>query len=131
MIVQTPEGFNSKQAESTVLAFLAAWSAQDLPRVVEMFDEHAIFKASIGPEPGQTYIGRGEIEPAIRAMFERSAGTEFEVSQIFQIEGGAVVTWIATSAAPGARAKSPGIDLFQVRDGKITLKDAYRKVKPQ
>ena len=62
-------------------------------------------------------------------MFENAAGTQFDVIELFSFDGGAVVTWCVTARGNGEAVRSPGIDFFRVRDGKITLKDAYRKLK--
>lgn len=113
----------------TVKRFLDAWAAQDLESVLNIFDESATFKASMGPEPGKTYIGHDEIKPAVRSMFENAAGTQFDITELFLFDGGAVVTWCVTSQVNGETVRSPGIDVFRVRNGKITLKDAYRKLK--
>lgn len=117
-------------AMETVKRFLDAWARQDSDSVVNAFDENATFHASAGSAPGQAYVGRDQFAPAIQAMLEKAGGVVFEVTEMIPFDGGVVATWCATSqSADNTSVRAPGIDIFRVRDGKITLKDAYRKLK--
>lgn len=121
---------SSNEAIDIVKRFLDAWAHQDFDGVIASFDESATFHASVGPGPGQAYIGRDQIAPAVKSMFEKTIGIEFDVTELIPFEGGVVATWCVTSRGTNNEVvKSPGIDVFRVRDGKVILKDAYRKLK--
>lgn len=111
-----------------VAQFLAAWAAQDLDRVMQLFSADAVFVASTGPEPGRSLRGQAEIRLAIAAMFKATVGMTFDVTGIWGEGPDWFATW--TLSKPGADPASAvkGIDHFVVTDGRIDLKDAYRKV---
>lgn len=120
---------SAHESADVVRQFLDAWARQDFDGVMERFDDNAIFKASTGPEPGRTFVGRAQIASAVEAMFEAAAGSQFNVAELIPFDGGAVATWFVSSRdAHDEIVKSPGIDVFRVHAGKITLKDAFRKL---
>jgi ketosteroid isomerase-like protein len=113
--------------ETVVNDFLDAWGSGRVDAVMTLFSDDTVFVASQGPEPGQTYRGRSEIFPAVERMLATSAESRFRVTEVLPIEDGAVATWVIEGLpadAPGAK----GIDVFKVRDGRVTSKDAYRKL---
>jgi len=110
--------------------FFSAWAKQDLKAVIEIFSEDAVYCASQGPEPGKTYRGRQEIEPAVQVMFDAVGETKLKLVAIYPFEGGVTATWeVSGTDSNGQSVAVLGIDVFLVRNGHITLKDAYRKVK--
>jgi ketosteroid isomerase-like protein len=110
--------------------FFSVWAKQDLKTVVEIFSEDAVYCASQGPEPGKTYRGRQEIEPAVQVMFDAAGETKLKLVAIYPFEGGVTATWeVSGTDTNGQSVAVLGIDVFLVRNGHITLKDAYRKVK--
>lgn len=110
--------------------FFTAWAKQDLKTVIEIFSEDAVYCASQGPEPGKTYRGRLEIEPAVQVMFDAAGETKLKLVAIYPFEGGVTATWdVSGKDANGQPVVVLGIDVFLVHNGHITLKDAYRKVK--
>jgi len=115
-------------SQPTVTAFLDAWAACDAGRVMSLFADDAVFVGSVGSEPGQTHRGRAEIAPAVEKMLSAAQGTRFHVREVIPFDGGAVVTWAVDGTAGGGQAMNvKGIDVFRVRDGTVTFKDAYRK----
>lgn len=117
-------------AVEVVNRFFSAWARQDLKTVIGIFSENAVYSASQGPEPGKTYRGRQEIEPAVRVMFDAAGDTTLNLVAIYPFDGGATATWdVSGEDANGQSVAVLGIDVFLVQNGHITLKDAYRKVK--
>ncbi len=108
--------------------FLAAWAAQDVDRIMQLFAADATFIASTGPEPGCSLKGQDDIRAAIAAMFKATAGMAFAETGIWGDGADWFATW--TLSKPGADPASAvkGIDHFVVTGGRIDLKDAYRKV---
>ncbi|NWB31826.1 nuclear transport factor 2 family protein [Pseudomonas gingeri] len=110
--------------------FFSAWAKQDLKTVIEIFSEDAVYCASQGPEPGKTYRGRQEIESAVQVMFDAASETKLKLVAIYPFEGGVTATWeVSGTDSNGQSVAVLGIDVFLVRNGHVTLKDAYRKVK--
>ncbi|GAB5506857.1 MAG: hypothetical protein Rhirs2KO_20200 [Rhizobiaceae bacterium] len=106
--------------------FAGAWGRRDVSAVVELFAEDAIYFASVGPEPGRKATGKAEIRDLIEAMFAVDQGATSETSEPIIFDGGAFWSWRYT--LPDGSIEL-GCDLLRVANGKITLKDAYRKVR--
>jgi hypothetical protein len=93
------------------------------PTEAEIRDLLARF-ASVGPEPGTTYRGRNEIERGLRAMFAQDDGAAIDQGEPLVAAGRAVTAWTYRSATGRVER---GVDLWRFRDGRIAVKDAYRK----
>ena len=109
-----------------IRAFMQAWGQQDLEGVLHFFAPDAIFIASAGPEPGRTHQGHAAIRSAVSAMFATPQPASAVSTEICSSGTEYFVTWASHAPAAGITAK--GIDHFTIIDGKITLKDAYRKI---
>lgn len=108
--------------------FAEAWSTKRLDDVVALFDENGTYFASMGPGPGQKAIGHSEIRALVTTMFAVDQGAVAKTSDPIIFADGAFWTW--EYKMPNGDIEL-GCDFLRVKDGKITLKDAYRKVKAQ
>jgi ketosteroid isomerase-like protein len=110
--------------------FADAWAAHDVGGLLELMTDDAVYAASVGPEPGRTYHGHPELGAGFRAMFDHDAGAVIEQGEPIVFGESAVSTWAYHFASvDGSRHCERGIDLWRFRDGKICLKDAYRKTR--
>ncbi|MEU8247258.1 nuclear transport factor 2 family protein [Nonomuraea sp. NPDC048916] len=108
--------------------FADAWAGRDADGLLELMTDDAVYAASVGPEPGRTFRGRTELAAGFRTMFEHDAGARIEQGEPLILGEWAVSTWAYHFVrADGSRWSERGIDLWRFRDGKICLKDAYRK----
>jgi hypothetical protein len=112
--------------QTVLLKFAEAWSTKRLDDVVDLFDEKGVYFASVGPSPGQIATGHSEIRNLIETMFSVDQGAVVETSEPVIFADGAFWTWKYTM--PNG-AVELGCDFLCVKDGKILLKDAYRKLK--
>jgi len=106
--------------------FARAWGARDLDGIVALFAEDGIYAASVGPEPGTRAQGRPAIRALIAEMFKVDDGAVAETSEPVLFDGGAFWTWRYT--LPDGSVEL-GCDVPRCVDGKIALKDAYRKTR--
>jgi ketosteroid isomerase-like protein len=105
-----------------VAAFGAAWVAHDLETTLEMISDDCVFEAT-GPAPdGVRHVGRDAIRQAWHGIFDDSA-SQFEVEETFSAEGRVVQLWRYQWEGGHVR----GVDVFKVRDGKVTEKLSYVK----
>lgn len=112
--------------QEQLLDFAAAWGAKDLDRVMSYFADDAELRASAGPEPGLTSRGVDAIRAAVDAQF-RATGVFAEWEASGWVEGDrGVLRWRFVTGPE--RTPVIGCDLLELRDGSITLKDAYRKI---
>ncbi|WP_050777839.1 nuclear transport factor 2 family protein [Micromonospora sp. ATCC 39149] len=118
-------------AKSVVHQFFELGAKRDVDGAWDCFAEDAVWLASEGSEPGTTY-NKAEIRDLLVQMDKLGAEVAaqgmagvFE-EPVFLVNGDqAVVEW-SLRAADG-KIVERGIDLFTIKDGKILVKDVFRK----
>jgi len=112
-------------------AFAAAWNAHDLPALMRCVTDDCLFRASSGPLPcGVEYRGRREIEqgfPMIWTLFPDASWSG--VRHFVSGERGASEWTFRGTRPDGTRVEVLGCDLFDFRDGRIAVKNTFRKEK--
>ncbi len=92
-----------------------------------------MFEASAGSEVcGTRYAGREAVRAAFAEVFATFPDARWNGARHF-IQGDRGVsewTFTGTRAADGARVEVHGCDVFTFRDGKIAIKNSYRKNRP-
>jgi ketosteroid isomerase-like protein len=102
--------------------FGAAWADHDLERAISFLSDDAVFDAT-GPAPdGIRHAGLRAIREAWRPIFE-DRSSKFEVEETFAGSDRVVQLW--RYGWDGGHVR--GVDVFRVRDGKITEKLSYVK----
>lgn len=104
--------------------FAEAWGQRDVAAVLALMTPDAVYGASVGPEPGRRYCGHAEIAEGLEEMFAHDAGADIESHLPVILGDHAAGRWTYTFD-DGRREE--GVDLWRFQDGKIQLKDAYRK----
>src|SRR5256885_4336452 len=69
--------------EETLRAFGTAWENADLERLMDLMTDDCIYQASVGPEPGCTYVGRAAVRAGFEAMLARDSGSESRSGRFF------------------------------------------------
>lgn len=113
--------------ERLVRRFAEAWASHDLDRVMSFFSEDAVYRGSVGPEPGETWIGKGAIRDGITRMFALDAGSVPRQGTVMSSGDLVFAEWAYAFEDP-ARPPAIGCDLFRIVEDRIILKDSYRKV---
>ena len=111
--------------------FTDAWNSQDLEALMELMTDDCMFRASIGPEPGATFIGRDEVRRGFEQFLAGSDGpaprTETEkplISDNFAVTRW--TTYLAGSDDPPLVVRA--CDILGFEGNRIKFKDTYRKV---
>lgn len=117
---------------TTLAAFSAAWNRHDIEALMSFMTDDCVFQTAAGPQAcGARHVGL----VAVRAAFE-SAWLNFPDAQWindrhFVHQDFGVSEWTFTgTAADGTRVEADGVDLFTFKDGKIQLKNVFRKNRP-
>lgn len=117
---------------ATLKAFSDAWNRHDIDALMTYMTDDCVFQTAAGPDACGT---RHEGRPAVRTAFE-SAWLNFPDAQWingrhFVHEDFGVSEWTFTgTAADGTRIEADGVDVFTFKDGKIYLKNVFRKNRP-
>jgi rhodanese-related sulfurtransferase/ketosteroid isomerase-like protein len=111
-----------------LLQFGAAWARADLDALMGFVTDDCVYLASVGPEPGSSYRGREQVRRGFAAMLDYDRGQERHEGTVVIAGDRGFAEWsfIETTSDGGRIIR--GCDLFEFRDGRISRKDAYRKV---
>ena len=112
--------------------FADAWNRHDLDALMSMMTDDGVFEASAGPEVnGQRSEGRQAVRSAYAAVFETFPDARWTNARHFVAGDRGVSEWVFTGTrTDGTRVEVTGCDLFTIRDGKIAIKNSYRKNRP-
>ena len=109
--------------------FADAWNRHDLDALMSMMTDDGVFEASSGPEvTGHRSEGRQAVRAAYAAVFETFHDAHLANPRHFVAGNRGVSEWTFTGThTDGTRVEVNGCDLFTFRDGKIAVKNSYRK----
>jgi steroid delta-isomerase-like uncharacterized protein len=109
--------------------FADAWNRHDLDALMSMMTDDCTFEASAGAEVnGQRNEGTRAVRAAYAAVFETFPDAHWANPRHFIAGHRGVSEWTFTGTRKdGTRVEVTGCDLFTLRDGKIAIKNSYRK----
>ena len=112
--------------------FADAWNRHDLDALMSMMTDDCVFEASAGPQiDGQRSEGKEAVRTAYAAVFESFHDAHWANCRHFIVATRGVSEWTFTGTQQdGRRVEVTGCDLFTFRDGKIAIKNSYRKNRP-
>jgi ketosteroid isomerase-like protein len=109
-------------------AFGAAWDDANLERLMDLMTDDCIYQASVGPEPGRTYVGRAAVRAGFEAMLTHDADAESHGGRVFVAGNLGVSEWsYIQRGADGRVVEVRGCDILEFVGCKIARKDAFRK----
>lgn len=124
------------QTEDELLAllerFAKAWNGHDLDGLMGMMTEDGVFEASAGNfVNGERFEGQEAVRGAFAAVFEQFPDAQWSNPQHFVQGDRGVSEWTFTGTlADGRRVEVRGCDLLTFREGKIAVKNSFRKNRP-
>jgi steroid delta-isomerase-like uncharacterized protein len=112
-----------------LVRFAKAWNRHDLDALMSMMTDDCVFEASAGSEvDGQRSEGQQEVRAAFAAVFEAFPDAHWAAPRHFIAGNRGVSEWTFTGTRrDGTRVEVTGCDLFTFRDGRIAIKNSYRK----
>jgi steroid delta-isomerase-like uncharacterized protein len=114
-------------------AFAEAWNRHDVDALMSFMTEDCVFEASAGPDVcGTRYSGHEAVRAGFEQVWKIFPDAHWGNARHFVRGDRGVSEWTftGTRADDGARVEVHGCDLFTFRDGKIALKNSYRKNRP-
>lgn len=112
--------------------FGEAWNRHDLEALMSFMSEDCEFHAVAGPDAmGRSFIGREAVREgfALAWMTFPDAAWRDGVHFVAGDRGVSETTFTGTKA-DGSRVEARMVDVFTFRDGKIAVKNAFRKDRP-
>lgn len=107
------------------------FDTHDLDAIMRHFADDAVFDSPRGTERhGTRYEGKAAIREAFAARFAGIPDVRYGEDEHF-VDGdrGASEWTLSGTTTDGERIEVRGCDLWQIRDGKITRKDSYWKIR--
>ena len=113
-------------------AFADAWNRHDSEALMSFMSDDCVFEASAGTEvSGTRYVGREAVKAAYIEVFASFPDAHWGSARHFVHGNRGVSEWTFTGTrTDGSRVEVNGCDLFTFRDGKIAVKNSYRKNRP-
>jgi steroid delta-isomerase-like uncharacterized protein len=110
-------------------SFADAWNRHDVDAILSMMSHDCVFEASRGPDvKGTVYVGQEAVRRGIEEVFATFPDAQWRRPSHFMAGDRGVSEWIFTGTGPdGTRVEVQGCDVFTLRDGKIAVKNSYRK----
>ena len=113
-------------------AFADAWNRHDADALMTFMTDDCVFEASAGAEVwGARTQGREAVRAAYAEVWATFPDAQWRNARHFVCGDRGVSEWTFTGTrGDGTRVEVHGCDLFTFRDGRIALKNSYRKNRP-
>ncbi|MGV3529605.1 MAG: nuclear transport factor 2 family protein [Flavisolibacter sp.] len=110
-------------------SFADAFNAHDLDAIMAHMTEDCVFEASAGPDvDGEKFTGQVEVRRAFADVFASFPDAQWSNPRHFVSGDTGFSHWtFSGTRADGTKLEVTGCDLFTFRDGKIAVKNSYRK----
>ncbi len=123
----------SKNVTVEMLAeFGAAWNRHDIDALMSFMTDDCVFETVAGPEQwGARHSGQDAVRRAFAAAWQNFPDAQWRngVHWVAGDRGVSETTFVGT-ALDGSRVEANMVDIFTFRDGKIQVKNAFRKQRP-
>jgi steroid delta-isomerase-like uncharacterized protein len=113
-------------------AFADAWNRHDVDALMSFMTEDCVFESSAGPDVcGTRYVGKEAVRAGFAEVWSVFPDAHWGNPSHIVHEDRGVSEWTFTGTRPdGTCVEVHGCDLFTFKDGKISLKNSYRKNRP-
>ncbi|MDB5753455.1 MAG: hypothetical protein JWP65_3876 [Ramlibacter sp.] len=113
-------------------AFADAWNRHDIEALMRFMTSDCVFEASAGPDVcGVSYVGWEAVQAGFSEVWKTFPDARWNAPRHFVCGDRGVSEWTFTGTRlDGVRLEVNGCDLFTFRDGKIAIKNSYRKTRP-
>lgn len=125
---QSPES-TDRVLEQLLTAFADAWNRHDVDALMSMMTPDGVFEASSGNDvDGERHEGYQAVRAAYAAVFAQYPDAHWGQARHFVKGDRGVSEWTFTGTrTDGTRVEVTGCDLFTFQNGKIAVKNSFRK----
>ena len=113
-------------------AFADAWNRHDIDALMSFMAEDCAFHAVAGPDTlGRSFVGREAVREGFQLAWQTFPDAAWLDGDHFVCgDRGVSESTFCGTKADGTRIEARMVDVFTFRDGKIAVKNAYRKDRP-
>lgn len=112
-----------------LISFNEAWNRHDIEALMNCMADDCVFHGVAGPDlMGRTFSGRDEVRKGFALAWETFPDASWKEGEHF-VSGdrGVSESTFRGTTADGTRIEARMVDVFTFKDGKIAVKNAYRK----
>lgn len=112
--------------------FAAAWNSHDIEALMSFMDENCMFNAVAGPDLlGRQFKGRDAVREGFEMAWKTFPDAAWLDGEHFVAgDRGVSESTFSGTKADGSRIEARMVDVFTFHEGKIKVKNAYRKDRP-
>lgn len=112
--------------------FNDAWNRHDIDALMNCMADECVFHGVAGPDLlGRTFSGRDDVRKGFVLAWETCPDASWKDGEHFVSgERGVSESTFRGTKADGSRIEARMVDVFTFRDGKIAVKNAFRKDRP-
>ncbi len=112
--------------------FAAAWNRHDIDALMRFMADDCSFHAAAGPElNGRSFVGREAVRAGFQLAWQTFEDAAWLDGDHFVCgDRGVSECTFAGTKADGSRIEARMVDVFTFRDGKIAVKNVFRKDRP-
>lgn len=120
---------SNKITKEFLQSFADAFNAHDTKAIMSHMTADCVFEASAGSDAdGQKFTGQEQVRKAFEDVFTTFPDAHWGNPRHFISGDRGFTEWTFTGTKKdGARVEVTGCDLFTFKDGKIAIKNSYRK----
>ena len=109
-----------------------AWNQHDVEALMSFMTDDCQFHAVAGPDLlGRSFVGRDQVREGFEMAWKTFPDAAWEDGDHFVCgDRGVSETTFKGTKADGSRVEARMVDVFTFKDGKIAVKNAYRKDRP-
>ena len=113
-------------------AFADAWNRHDIDALMSFMADDCAFHAVAGPDLlGRSFVGRDAVREGFQLAWQTFPDAAWLDGDHFVCgDRGVSESTFRGTKADGTRVEARMVDVFTFRDGKIVVKNAYRKDRP-
>lgn len=113
-------------------AFSDAWNRHDIDALMSFMADDCVFHAAAGPElQGRTFAGHEAVREGFQLAWQTFPDAAWLDGEHFVCgERGVTESTFCGTKSDGTRIQARMVDVFTFRDGKILVKNAFRKDRP-
>lgn len=118
---------NSDSTRAVIERFNEAFNRHDVEAVMKLMTADCIFENTNPPPDGARLVGAVEVRTYWQKFFAANPDAHFEVEDIIVVDDRCVIRWVYHKTKDGKPWHLRGVDVFRVRDGKVSEKMSYVK----
>lgn len=115
-----------------LIDFTAAWNRHDIEALMGFMAEDCVFHAVAGPDlQGRSFVGRDAVRTGFELAWQTCPDASWtEGVHFVSGDRGVSESTFRGTRADGSRIEARMVDVFTFRDGRIAVKNAFRKDRP-